>query len=131
MSRFGDVCHLLAESGVYTHWSLSKIGEMFGYPMSLNQCFVFYRDKNAVGVITYAYVSDDSLEELLSGKRIICKDDWQSGKNLFVPDFVAPFGDVKVIAREFHKFVKDTHGKGFQCNWYRTVAKRNGYASTR
>lgn len=131
MSKFGDVCTLLAKSGTYTHWSLAKIGEAIGYPLSLDQCFVYYREEEPVGVITYAYVSEEALTALMAGERIIRREDWQSGKHLFVPDLIAPFGDVRRMTKHFHKFVKDTHGDGFRCNWYRPALKRTGYAKTR
>jgi len=131
MSKFGDICTLLAKSGTYTHWSLAKIGEAIGYPLSLDQCFVYYREEEPVGVITYAYVSEEALTALMAGQRIIRREDWQSGEHLFVPDLIAPFGDVRRMAKHFHKFVKDTHGDGFRCNWYRPALKRTGYAKTR
>ncbi len=131
MSKFGDICTLLATSGTYTHWSLAKIGEAIGYPLSLNQCFVYYRDEKPVGIITYAYVSDEALSALMSGERVIQHEDWQSGEHLFVPDLIAPFGDVRTMTKHFHKFVKGFHGEGFRCNWYRPALKRTGYAKTR
>lgn len=131
MSKFGDICTLLAKSGTYTHWSLAKIGEAIGYPLSLDQCFVYYREEEPVGVITYAYVSEEALTALMAGERIIRREDWQSGEHLFVPDLIAPFGDVRRMTKHFHKFVKDSHGDGFRCNWYRPALKRTGYAKTR
>lgn len=131
MSKFGDICTLLAKSGTYTHWSLAKIGEAIGYPLSLDQCFVYYREEEPVGVITYAYVSEEALTALMAGERIIRREDWQSGEHLFVPDLIAPFGDVRRMTKHFHKFVKNSHGDGFRCNWYRPALKRTGYAKTR
>lgn len=131
MSQFGDACLLLATTGTYTHWKLSKIMACIGYPITLNQCLIYYNGKMPIGLITFAYVSDWALDELMSGKRTIEKQDWQSGDNLFVPDLIAPHGNVRQMTKHFHKFVKGRHGEGFRCNWYRPALKRTGYARTR
>ena len=131
MSKFGDVCTLLMATGTYTDWPLAKVYHCFGYPISIDQCLVYRRNNRPVGVITFAYVTDKALAELMSGERIIERGDWRSGKNLFVPDLVAPSGDVREMCKHFHNFVKRKHGEGFKANWYRPALKRTGYAKTR
>lgn len=131
MTKFGDICSLLMATNTYTHWPLAKVYDCFGYPCMLDQCLLYRKSGSPVGIITFAYVSDDALEALLSGERVVQKHDWRSGKNLFVPDLLAPYGDVREMCEHFHKFVKKKHGVGFKAHWYRPALKRTGYAKTR
>lgn len=130
MSEFGEVCELLAASESYGHWQFDKVVQTFLIPVAMNQALIFRRGNDVVGVITYAYVSDEALEDLVSGKRRINIDDWRSGENIFFPDIVAPFGSVREMMRQTQQHFIGLFGKGVKGHWYRPAKERSGNATS-
>jgi len=130
MSVFSEVCDLLAASQTYGHWRFDKVVHTFLVPIAKEQALVYRRNGKLVGIITFAYVSDERLNELVSGSRRIDIDDWQTGENIFFADIVAPFGSVGTMVRQARKHFEDKHGKGVKGYWYRPAKERSGNATS-
>ena len=60
-------------------------------------------DGQPVAFVNWAFVSDRALEELLNASREILPTDWQSGPNLFFPEFLAPFGNCRPFIRHLRR----------------------------
>jgi cytolysin-activating lysine-acyltransferase len=127
---FGDVCYLLAASGKYNKWTFGKIKHLFLPPIERGQYLLFHDDGKPVAFISYAYVSDELLEELRGGARWMQPGQWACGENIFISDFIAPFGGVGGILRQTQRFFRDIHGEGVRGDWYRPAKKRAGYVKT-
>ena len=127
MSVFGEVCELLAESQIYGHWRMDKVIKTFVPPIAHKQALVFRKGGKMVAIVTWAWVSDDALEDLKSGKRRIDLDDWKSGENLFFVDFLAPYGGVSKIMRHVMAHFREKSGKGLEGHWYRPAKERSGH----
>ncbi|BAQ90358.1 ACP:hemolysin acyltransferase (hemolysin-activating protein) (HlyC) [uncultured Mediterranean phage uvMED] len=127
---FGDLCYLLAASGKYNKWTFGKIKHLFLPPIERGQYLMFHNDGKPVAFISYAYVSDELLEDLKSGARWMQPGQWNCGENIFISDFIAPFGNVGGILRQTQTFFRGTHGKGVRGDWYRPAKKRAGYVKT-
>ena len=65
MSVFGEVCDLLAASQTYGHWRFDKVVHTFLVPIAKEQALVYRRNGRLVGIITFAYVSDEALSDLV------------------------------------------------------------------
>lgn len=129
MSVFSEVCDLLAASQTYGHWRFDKVVHTFLVPIAKEQALVYRRNGKLVGIITFAYVSDEALSDLVAGRRRIDLDDWQSGENIFFADILAPFGSVGSMMRQAQRHFREKHGKGVKGHWYRPAKERSGNAS--
>ena len=127
MSVFGEVCELLAESQTYGHWQMDKVIQTFVPPIAHKQAMVFRNKGKLVALVTWAWVSDQALDELKSGSRRIQLDDWQSGENLFFVDFIAPYGDVPKVMRHVLQRFRNQRKKGLKGHWYRPAKERSGH----
>ena len=98
----------------------------FDTPLKLNQ-YRFWRNnkQKLVGFCSYALVSDEVLTKLRHGASME-KDWWQSGKNLWLAEFVAPFGHVSFIVKDTVRYFNKEHGieTGY---WYRPSKSKKGH----
>lgn len=98
----------------------------FDTPLQLKQ-YRFWRNKKQklVGFCSYAFVSDDVLAKLLDGATMQ-KDYWQSGKNLWLAEFVAPYGHVSFIVRDTVRYFKEEFDGIRVGYWYRPTKQKKG-----
>ena len=122
---FGEVVELLRHSRLHRSVRLRKLIDNFETPLTINQ-YRYWRNKHQklVGFCAYALVSDEVLTKLRHGASME-KDWWQSGKNLWLAEFVAPFGHVSFIVKDTVRYFNKEHGidTGY---WYRPSKQKKG-----
>ena len=127
MNIFQSLCGLLAERDLYGHWKWQKVVRTFKTPIDKGQYFAFRKGDKLQAFVSYAFVSDEALAELIAGKRVVQDEDWQSGDNIFFTDLIAPEGDVKEVMQYVRKHFKERYGKGTVGHWYRPSKVRSGH----
>ena len=55
-------------------------------------------------------------------------DDWKSGNNLYLAEFVAPFGQTRQIVRNMRQYIKENFGEDIKGHWFRPSRKKVGKA---
>ena len=125
---FGDILYLLTMSEFHHHWKMHQVKRVFVPPMYHGQYRIWYNNTDPFGFCLWAWVSDEILEKLLNEEYRMQADDWQSGKNLYLAEFVAPFGNTRQIVRNMRKFVKENFGENIKGHWYRSAKKKVGSA---
>lgn len=124
----GDILYLVAHSPTHHHFKMHKVKKIFFPPVKLGQYRIFYFNSKPFGVCTWAWVSDDILHKLKHEGYLIQPDDWQSGKNLWLADWVSPFGKTREMVRSMRDFVTSTYGKNIKGQWYRPTKRKQGNA---
>lgn len=106
----GEVTSLLMVSKVHRKFQVRDIADIIMPALNLNQ-FKIYRNKNKqpIGLVTWARFSDAVEKEYLSGKVVLSESELQSGNQIYITDFIAPFGHTKKIIDDMLKttFIKD------------------------
>lgn len=125
---FGDILYLLTMSEFHHHWKMHQVKRVFVPPMYHGQYRIWYNNTDPFGFCLWAWVSDEILEKLLNEEYRMQADDWKSGKNLYLAEFVAPFGNTRQIVRNMRKFVKENFGENVKGHWYRSAKKKVGSA---
>jgi cytolysin-activating lysine-acyltransferase len=98
----GQIVSLMLSSKIHRKYLIDDIGAMFLPAIHLNQ-FRIYRNKKGdpVGIITWAFLSKDLEEKYQKGNKALTKlEDWKSGDNGWVIDFIAPYGHAKQIIKD-------------------------------
>ncbi len=123
---FGEVIELLRYSRLHRSVRLRKLIDNFETPLTINQ-YRYWRNKHQklVGFCAYALVSDEVLTRLRDGASME-KDWWQSGQNLWLAEFVAPFGHVSFIVKDTVRYFNKEHGIGTGY-WYRPTKQKKGH----
>lgn len=102
----GQITSLLLASELHRKYLINDIGAVFLPAIHLNQ-FRIYRNREGdpVGLITWAYMSKEIEAKYLSGKYTLKLEDWHSGNEGWVIDFLAPFGHTKSIIKDLRENV--------------------------
>jgi len=51
-------------------------------------------------MVTWAWLSDEVRDDIHKSGRVLSKQEWKSGDNLFFNDFVTPYGHLKEVIRD-------------------------------
>lgn len=116
----GYMVSLSSHSPQHHDYSVYDIGRLYWPPLTLNQCRVFMaseypdgflspRDDWAIGFVTWALMSPDSIEAYVTGSRKLTPDDFHSGAELWVIDMIAPFGGVQRMVRDIRRILSDRY----------------------
>lgn len=111
----GEITSVLLCSGLHRNYYINDIGSVFLPPIHYNQFKIYHRGNTPVGIITWAFLSDEIEKKYLSQKYFLKLDDWNSGDNGWIIDFAAPFGDAKEIIKDIRNNVfPDRIGKAIR-----------------
>lgn len=124
----GDILFLVAHSQMHHHFKMHKVKKIFIPPVKLGQYRIFYMNSKPSAVCTWAWVSDEILHKLQNEGYLIQPEDWQSGKNLWLADWISPFGRTREMVRSMRDFITSNFGTSLKCQWYRPSKRKKGYA---
>lgn len=85
------------------------------------------------GIMTWAMLPDEKVNAYLAGERIYGNDfDCDEGQ-LWVMDFIAPYGRVAEMMKDAQRYFANRYGEGTVCNWKRPFREKVklGYAIMR
>lgn len=128
---FSEAVYLASFMEYYDNWRVVALKRFFLQPIKRNQYFIIRDKGEPVAFFSYAFVGDDAVEELASGKRSIGHDEWNTGDNLFIPDIVSPFGLKASWVKHVRDKLGERHGDKIKARWLRSLKGRSGYAYTR
>ena len=125
----GDILFLVAHSQMHHHFKMHKIKTIFIPPVRYGQYRVFYMDSKPYGFGTWAWVSDEILHKLQNENYLLEPNEWQSGKNLWLADWVSPFGKTREMVKAMKDYLKKNDAKDVNiAQWYRPSKRKQGYA---
>ncbi len=111
LATLGGVLWLCRHSPLHQRYPVALLLERITYSIDINQYRYFQNSKGVpVGFCNWALLSDDLLEEALTGNHRFETSHWKSGNNIFITEMIAPFGHCRKIARDLRQniFSKDS-----------------------
>lgn len=112
----GQITSLMLSSDVHRQYLIDDIGAMFLPAIHLNQ-FRLYKNKDGdpIGLVTWAFLSDDLDKKYQKGGIKLGLEDWKSGNTIWIIDFIAPYGHVKQIVKDLRcNIFPDKQGKALR-----------------
>lgn len=97
MAVFGQMCALSAFSPVHKNWYMHDFSRLFMPPVALRQ---FYMLPDGSGFFTWAFLSKEIAKGWVERTHKLQAEDWQSGEEMWLIDVIAPFGNIRKLARE-------------------------------
>lgn len=85
-----QLLELLMQSPIHRKWPLEGIVRCFWPPLLLNQYRGRIENGKLVWLVTWATLTDEAGDGLISGKRPLQSADWNAGKNLWFVDVIGP-----------------------------------------
>lgn len=104
-AMLGEATALMAESSLHRDRNISDIGGLILPPLMLGQVRIWRRSGLPVAMATWAWLDDEIEQAVLHQDHMPLPDQWHSGPNPVVIDFIAPFGDGFHVARDLKRTV--------------------------
>ncbi len=96
---------LMELSAVHKKWNVKDIGRFIYTPIVNDMIFMVASPKRACAFLTYAFLDDRVEKSLLDPNLKFKGNDWASGDNLRLMEFVAPLGHAKEIIKFFRRTI--------------------------
>jgi cytolysin-activating lysine-acyltransferase len=99
----GEIVSLLLASKIHRCYLLEDVIRYFIIPLEYGQLRIYRRLGRVVGLISWAFLTDEIEQKYFKGEVGIDIYDWKAGNNLWFIDFIAPFGDLKLISQDLRE----------------------------
>lgn len=108
----GAVTLLCSHSPVHREYTAAMIQHLFIPPILLKQYLLYENSQGPLAFCSWSFLSDKKLYQVQHEQYVISPNDWQSGSQLFFPDFLAPFGHCKRVVKDLRKLFagRKAHG---------------------
>ena len=108
----GKMTFLMGQSDEYCSYTVDDIHRLILPPVALQQFRIWEVESHPVGFVTWAMLNEEAQQGYWDGTRLLQPDDWKAGENLWLIDFVAPYGGVRPMVREGRKHLRSILGEG-------------------
>lgn len=112
MNVVGSALWLMTNSPAHKHIFVADFEWLVLPPIALGQFYLWRRQNVPVGLATWAFLNNDVEERLKRGIRRLAPLEWTSGENLWLIDFIVPFGGKEAALADLReKVFKDKKAK--------------------
>jgi len=94
----GHLYWLATHSRPHAGYTLAEFQRRFIPSIRLNQFRIYFRRGVPIAFANWAWLSDEAHKRYRTARYELRPQDWNSGRNLWFPELIAPFGDAKRIA---------------------------------
>lgn len=100
LQMIGSITYLMMSSDLHKRYEIIDISERF-IPSLIHDQFRYCEiDCQPLGFVNWAWLSDEVEEKFQTGNYALKLDEWQSGNNLWFPEFIAPFGHARLMIKD-------------------------------
>lgn len=96
----GEIAWLMSQSPIHKQFFISDLEWFVMTPVLLQQFRLFYDKDKPIGVVFWAFASDEVAEMLARGTAKLRPQDWKSGDQLWVVEVLAPFGGAEEMVKD-------------------------------
>ena len=139
---FGRIASLCVYSSIHEKWTAHDLMRLFLTPILLNQYRVFMaqdypnlfgEEDRPVGFVTWGLFNDEAIQAYTQRTRKLAPTDYDSGDDVWVIDFCAPFGGTREMVRDMRRELSIRYPQK-SARWIRnsqTPHRRLGYGYRR
>lgn len=89
----------MTKSRLHRNYTIQEVKNLIIPPIALGQSILFRKENAPHAYVSWAYLSESVATGFADDSYRLTPNDWMSGKELWVMDFIAPFGNVFGISR--------------------------------
>lgn len=109
----GMMMWLMKHADYHGQWPLWTVDNDIVPALIHGQCKLYFDDEqNPVGFVTWALLNEAAKQQVLANTEPLSIDQWHSGDQLLLNDFVAPWGHARAIMKDIGTHVFPEH-QGF------------------
>ncbi len=116
LQLIGSITHLMMSSQLHRQYEIVDLADRFVPALIHNQFRYYEINGNPIGFVNWAWLSDEVEKKYSTGEYVLSLDEWNCGKNLWFPEFIAPFGHARLIVKDMRTNIlpKGTPAKSFK-----------------
>jgi len=104
LTAIGHAVWLMSRSPMHKHLMLTDIEWLVTPPILLGQFRLWENAGNPFGFASWAYLGEEAEERIIQkGIRRLMPTDWKSGEQLWLIDFLSPFGQSEAMLKELRE----------------------------
>jgi len=107
-----EILKLMFQSRVHKHWTVEDIYNIIIPPIVLGHFVMAHENGKLVGIGTWAFLSDETMDAFINRTRKLEPKDFNGGTNLAGIDIIAPYGHLKEITSKMRKALVAIGQKG-------------------
>jgi cytolysin-activating lysine-acyltransferase len=101
----GEITLLFINSPLHRRYRISQLGTLALAAIDLDQFRIYRTPDRPVGYVAWAYLTDEASQAYASDARLLEPQDLRAGDNLWIIEFVAPFGHARHMIRDLRQTV--------------------------
>jgi hemolysin-activating ACP:hemolysin acyltransferase len=108
-----DVLYLFNQSEEHIGYCLFEFNAYAIYPMLHGKMRMFYDGNKPIGLVTWAFLSNDKAEQFSEDAYMLDEVDYvpEDGDQLWGIEYIAPFGNVRQIMKSMKQVYYDLYDK--------------------
>lgn len=112
---FGEICWLMTQSPLQQEWPIKSL-KRWVLPALMHQQFrIYHREGIPVAYVSWAWMSKVIEERYVKSPNSLQPKEWKCGDRVWMVDFVAPFGDAKMVLADLrNNLFKDQQGRALR-----------------
>lgn len=109
-AMLGEVVWLLGRSDAHRHLFIAELDWLVVPALQLRQFRIWRHNNQPVGFASWAFLSDETADRFVESARAgrmgrIAPNEWKSGEQLWLIDFISPFGGSDEMIKELREQV--------------------------
>lgn len=101
LTAIGHAVWLMSRSPLHKHLMITDIEWLVTPPIVLGQFHLWEKGGNPVGFASWAFLGEEAEERIIAkGIRRLLPSDWKSGEQLWLIDFLSPFGGQDAMLKD-------------------------------
>ena len=108
-TTLGIALQLMSVSDVHRSWTVAHCARLLPPPIALGQFRVYLAGGRPVGFASWAFLGPVARDGLLTRTRKLQPEDWASGPDAWVMDFIAPYGHTWAMVDDLQRTALADH----------------------
>lgn len=125
-----DAINLMTLSNWHRKYDPIDISRYVCNPIINNRAISYFDDEEGTlqGFLTWAFLDKQAEEDYLAKSRALDWEDWKrEDGNIWIIDLIAPYGNVRQIAKEAKQWFEDQFGETHNVAYFKRNSKRIGH----
>ena len=115
-SIIGEVSMLMLASPLHRQYLINDIGAVILPAVNLNQFRIYKIKDKPVGFIAWAMLSLELGRKYSQERHSLQLDEWDTGNQVWITDFIAPFGHAKEVIKDIKSIYPDRIAHSIRVN---------------
>lgn len=125
-----DAINLMTLSNWHKKYYPIDISRYICTPIMTGRAMSYFDDEEGTlqGFLTWAFLDKQAEDDYLAKSRSLDWEDWKrKDGNIWIIDLIAPYGNVRKIARESKKWFEEQFGETHSVAYFKRESKRIGH----